>query len=690
MRKAAKKTTSAPPSPSTTHHAISPPVSPSKLSPSNFNPVISPKFPEYRPLSEPIQLNFNEFEDEEDPKSLDRAISTPELGIVKDQPNPPKMIRVLSLDQASSPLYEEKATRKDSISTMTSSSRAKAVHMLGSEARVAIDRPAQRRGTEDLESLRFKQMKFSWPSDYIFGAPDSSENICMTDSNQIRHATLFKLIEHLTHEGFPEHEFLTDFLLTFRSFTNPRELMDLLIKRLDVPNPTDLTDEEDLQIFEKCVRKKIRARVVNVIKIWSEMHWDHFQEDPQLVMMALKATVEKDKSEPVFLNLAHFLEMQQEGGARNVQTPRNRQPPESHTVDMKLLSSSNSNMNMMAFHPEEIARQMTLIEHELYMKIPARELLGQRWTGKDKQEYAPQILAFIQRFNKVSSWVTSTLVHVESTKSRAELLSRFIEVASHCRHLNNFNGVLEIISGLHSGAIHRLKKTWAAVSKDKLKIYDELVELVSDDGTYSKMRAQLSKSMLPCIPYLGMYLTFLTFLEDGNPSKVLDLINFDKWRRIAAVIKEISLYQKDTYNFNVVPILPGYLLAAGEYIDQEELYNRSLEIEPRDKGKKKDWRKSEVPKKKPGEISSPPSPMSPKSPSGRKSPVPEIQSPPLSPRSSESMDEKPEREEEQIPFEMLVGFLKSGKSQNFENYFDSKEIYQAEKNQSSSSQKIRI
>jgi len=38
----------------------------------------------------------------------------------------------------------------------------------------------------------------------------------------------------------------------------------------------------------------------------------------------------------------------------------------------------------------------------------------------------------------------------------------------HLRELHNYNAVQEILSGLHSSATHRLKKTWDAVNK-KLK-----------------------------------------------------------------------------------------------------------------------------------------------------------------------------------------------------------------------------
>ena len=60
------------------------------------------------------------------------------------------------------------------------------------------------------------------------------------------------------------------------------------------------------------------------------------------------------------------------------------------------------------------------------------------------------------------------------------------------------------------------------------------------------------------------------------------MINFDKRRRIATVIKEIKQYQQTPYNFNVVPVIKGFLLAGGEYVDENECYKLSLLREPKE------------------------------------------------------------------------------------------------------------
>lgn len=85
---------------------------------------------------------------------------------------------------------------------------------------------------------------------------------------------------------------------------------------------------------------------------------------------------------------------------------------------------------------------------------------------------------------------------------------------------------------------------------------------------------------------LGVYLTDLTFIEDGIPSliKRTPLINFAKRAKTAEVIRDIQQYQNVPYPLKPVEDLQQYIRsnmqAAG---DVHEMYDKSLLVEPRER-----------------------------------------------------------------------------------------------------------
>ena len=70
--------------------------------------------------------------------------------------------------------------------------------------------------------------------------------------------------------------------------------------------------------------------------------------------------------------------------------------------------------------------------------------------------------------------------------------------------------------------------------------------------------------------------------------KGTELINFTKRQKTAEVIRDIQQYQNVPYSLNPVPDLQEWILdnmrAAS---DVHEMYNKSLQIEPRENGEEK-------------------------------------------------------------------------------------------------------
>lgn len=100
------------------------------------------------------------------------------------------------------------------------------------------------------------------------------------------------------------------------------------------------------------------------------------------------------------------------------------------------------------------------------------------------------------------------------------------------------------------------------------------------------VRGRLCRGHVAHIWYIGVYLTDLTFIEDGIPSiiKKTTAINFAKRAKTADVIRDIQQYQNVPYSLQPVPELQDYILsnmqAAG---DVHEMYDKSLQIEPRER-----------------------------------------------------------------------------------------------------------
>nr|XP_014342785.1 PREDICTED: ral guanine nucleotide dissociation stimulator-like 3 [Latimeria chalumnae] len=250
--------------------------------------------------------------------------------------------------------------------------------------------------------------------------------------------------------------------------------------------------------------------------------------------------------------------------------------------------SSEGKCDFMLFRSEDIAEQLTLIDAKLFRKVLPFHCLGSIWSQRDKKEkrhLAPSVRATITQFNAVTNCVIVTTLTDMQLKpcQRARIIEKWINVAQKCRILRNFSSLRAILSALQSNPIYRLKKTWAAVTKDSLGIFQELSEIFSDENNHLGFRESLLETTTQgTVPYLGTLLTDLTMLDTALPDYFEGgLINFEKRRRESEILSQIKQLQATccNYSLNADPDLIGWFYSQRQLSD-EESYNISCEFEP--------------------------------------------------------------------------------------------------------------
>lgn len=78
----------------------------------------------------------------------------------------------------------------------------------------------------------------------------------------------------------------------------------------------------------------------------------------------------------------------------------------------------------------EVARQMTLIEFDLYCKIRPRELCEGAWTKDDRYTTAPNIMNLVHRFNMVVRWIVTQIVQAQNSSKREAIIAKWIDIAN--------------------------------------------------------------------------------------------------------------------------------------------------------------------------------------------------------------------------------------------------------------------
>lgn len=194
----------------------------------------------------------------------------------------------------------------------------------------------------------------------------------------VKCAHLARLMKRLVDPNGYDSQFLQTFLMTHKLYVKSNALLGHVI----------LIAHESLS--ESAVNTPVLLRAANLLKSWIDTYWSDFSEDTEL-LQELKLFLEKFKDQKIFQMLINIMKRKLEpanskeigdGAILNCPKPilpKSRMPSISTGDLMSSISNSmRPNLNAVApgitlklseCDPLEVARQLTLIEYDLFASI---------------------------------------------------------------------------------------------------------------------------------------------------------------------------------------------------------------------------------------------------------------------------------------------------------------------------------
>ncbi|CAI7564068.1 unnamed protein product [Penicillium glandicola] len=417
--------------------------------------------------------------------------------------------------------------------------------------------------------------------------------------------SLRALIEKLTaHQSTPDAMFVSTFYLTFRLFATPIEFAEALAERFEYIGDTPHA------------AGPVRLRVYNIFKGWLESHWRHDRDNTALdfivdfantrLMIDLPtagkrlldlASKVSAVGGPLVPRLVSSMGKTNTSIAQYIHPDTPLPPPvlgkKEHNL-LKQWKNGDASITILDFDPLELARQLTIKESRIFCSILPEELLDTEWTKKTGS-LAVNVRAMSTLSTDLAHLVADSILYLEEPKKRAATIKHWVKIANKCLELNNYDSLMAIICSLNLSMISRLKRTWDIVSQKTKTALEQLRTIVDVSRNYAVLRQRLQNHVPPCLPFVGTYLTDLTFVDHGNQSlrtlctdeSEMAVINFDKHMKTARIISELQRFQIP-YRLTEVPELQAWMqnelvrVRSNGEITAQTFYRRSLVLEPRE------------------------------------------------------------------------------------------------------------
>ena len=379
--------------------------------------------------------------------------------------------------------------------------------------------------------------------------PDDSGN------PQLMGDTLAGLVDKLVHYNISDPNYQDVFFTTYRTFCSPAQLLDRLIARFARAQHEPLA---------------VRRKLLQIVSAWVSLCWRDLLEDNSAVLGRLQ----------------HFLagsaiDAQAKPFAENVEkillTNLSQPPPAPVLPALRPAAAGpapKGPVPLLEFSVKSLVHCLSVQDYMLFAAIQPEELSNKKWEKPNAPALCPNVVRCMRRFNALTEWMKGVLRTLTGNttvpaKVRSSLVARLMELCHGLLEARDMFAFVALMYGLLMLSDQRSKE----LQKDITVPIDEWKELVNPEHNYSHYRAFVRNIQPPCVPFLGVTIKDLTFIDDGNPDFLDEtehtdspIINFYKRRKFSEMIDNIRKFQQIPFvevNGLVSPQLWNAVLAIG-------------------------------------------------------------------------------------------------------------------------------
>ncbi|KAJ3044124.1 hypothetical protein HDV00_003228 [Rhizophlyctis rosea] len=381
------------------------------------------------------------------------------------------------------------------------------------------------------------------------------------DGYEITAGTVDALVDALIDD--PDLVYLDIFLMTFRHFISPVDLISKLAARYRIY-------EVKLGKAENERAALSMNRIVSFVKKWVGEHFYDFL-DPQT--LSVVNTFLEDLRRGEFASYADQIDKLIKYEMARAESEQAAKPGD-EDLDPEELRARILGFDFLNQSSKKMAQQLTLsndlagfsqkkallsdlreyitVDSRIFRAIRPEEFAIFLWGAgdQDKQRRTRNLQRYIDSFNLVGYWVATVIVCHDDLRKRIVAMEKIIKIATWCLELQNYNTAMAIFSGLNTTPVLRLKKTMAGISGRHLALYQDLESKMSYKGNYKAYREIEHMAKPPYLPFFGLVIKDLTFMNDGNQKTLPNgLVNFEKQRMIFNIITGIRTSQRFKFPF---------------------------------------------------------------------------------------------------------------------------------------------